>query len=409
MRLLRISVLLVALAAAGPSFAVEYSPIYMLQVLGGQSFYSGQKGTLSPNVNGAFAPAMKFNENWSLLPMLSTNYQGTEQVLDVVGGQTLFQSQWDNLASLKGIYTPDDSQWHLKPSASFKYELLQETADETLGHGLFDYYQGDAGFEAEYTYHDPFTFHAGVDYFFTHFPNYTSLESQAATSFGGQSVARELVGDYVLDTQNGLLRLGVNMPVQDRFILDLGGQVLFEHFPSQHVVDPTGSLTAPLRNDVATTFSAGLKMPNEFNADLRTLGSLDVSATYNSSNQNSFDATQAQYLPYYYNYAEVRVAPTFKLLIGDARRPVVLGINTAYWYRRYPYRFTQDPNGAYQSDKIHTNNWLVGANLNYPMAKHFGLIFDFSYGQGQSNMQYQQFFQYNYYVANYWVGFRYDY
>ena len=45
---------------------MELSPIYGLQILGGQSFYSGQKGSLSGNMSGVIAPAMKFNDNWAL-------------------------------------------------------------------------------------------------------------------------------------------------------------------------------------------------------------------------------------------------------------------------------------------------------------------------------------------------------
>ncbi|MBI3551756.1 MAG: hypothetical protein HY077_04500 [Elusimicrobia bacterium] len=401
--------MIAAFTAAKAAVAVEISPIYGLQMLGGQSFYSGQKGTLSGNLNGTIAPAMKFNDKWSLLPTINTAYQGTEQVLDVVGGQTLFQMQWDNLAAAKLIYTPEGSDWRLKPSTSFKYELLKESNDERLGSGLFDYYQWSAGFEGEYLYRDPFSFHAGGDYFELHFPNYTSLESQAATNFGGQSLARELVGNRVIDTQNAMLGLGVSAPIQDRFVVEGGGRVLYQHFPNQHLVDATGNLTTPLRDDVATTLSGSLKMPVEFNADLRTLGALDLSGTYNSSNQNNFDASQTKFIPYFYNYGEVKVAPSFKLLVGSPRQPIVLGLSAAYWYRRYPYRPTQDPAGAYLSDHIHTNNWMTGANLNYPMAPHFSLVFDFNYGRGSSNQQFEQFFKYNYSTSNYWFGFNYLY
>ncbi len=389
---------------------MELSPIYGLQILGGQSFYSGQKGSLSGNMSGVIAPAMKFNDNWALLPSLQSNYEGTEQTLDIVGGQTLFQSQWDNRAALRGVYTPDGSDWRIKPTTSFKYEMLQETKDEQLGAGLFDYYQWDLGVDAEYVYRDPFNFHAGVDYFQTSFPNYTSLESQAATSFGGQSLARELVGDHVLDTQNALFTIGVDGPVYERLVLEGGAMVLYERFPKQHVVDSQGDLVTSLREDVQTTLMAGIKMPTELNSDLRILPSMDFAGTYVTSNQNNFDAAQTAYLPYYYNYGELRLNPSFKVLIGDPKTPVVWNVAGNFWYRHYPYRPTQDTNGAYQGGtSIHTDNWMFTTGLTYPMAPHFDLVFNFQYGQGTSNMHFEQFFTYNYTVSNYMFGFSWSY
>lgn len=385
--------------------AVEISPIYDVEVLGGQNFYNGQKGSLGGNADGTLAPAMRFNGNWALLPTFNSAYSGTEQVLDVIGGQTLFQAQWDNSFSLKGIYTPDGSDWRLKPSGSFKYEFLKETNDEQFGQGLFDYRQWDIGFEGEYVYRDPYAFHVSLDYYSVHFPNYTSLESQAA----GLGLARQLVGDDVLDTNNILLQAGVSAPVYDRLVFEGGLMVLNQNFPDQHLVDLEGALDAPVRDDITTTLTAGIKMPKELNSDMRVLGALDLSACYNTSNQNSFDATQAQYIPYYYNYGQVKVSPSFKLMVGPVKQPVVVGVNGAYWYRRYPYRPVQDPSGNYIGGEIHTNNWMFEGSVNYPISPRFDLVFDAQYGQGTSNMQFDEFFQYQYTVSSYWFGFSYKY
>jgi hypothetical protein len=391
--------------------AMEVSPIYGLQLLGGQNFYTGQRGSLSGNASGIIAPAMKFNDNWSLLPSLNSSYQGTQQVLDVVGAGTLFQSQWDNRVAAKAVYTPTDSAWRIKPSASFKYELLQQTKDEQLGSGLYDYMKEDIGLDAEYVYREPFAVRFGVDYYQTHFPNYTSLESQAATQFQGQSLARELVGNYVLDTRNILVMAGIEGPVTERLIVEGTGLLMYQRFPNQHVVDSGGNLTSPLRDDIISSLGASVKMPAELNSDLRVLGTLDVAATYSGSNQNSFDATQTHYLPYYYNYGELRVGPNLKMLFGPPKDATVFTLGATYWYRKYPYRPTQDPStGAYNSGTAtKMNNWVVNTSLTYPMAPHFGLIFNVQFGRATSNQSFQQFYTYNYSSTNYLFGFTYDY
>lgn len=403
----RVLVLVAALTVlwTATARAIEFSPIYELQATGGQTFFNGQKGSLAGNVDGTAAPAMKLDANWALLPTLNTAYSGTEQVLDVVGGQTLFQVQWDNTAALKGIYTPNGSDWRLKPSTSFKYEFLKETNDEPLGQGLFDYDQWGVGFEAEYLYRDPYSFHLSLDYYSVHFPNYTSLESQAATL----GLARQLVGDYVLDTHDVLIQAGITAPVYDRLVFDGGLTILNQNFPNQHLVDITGDLDGPLRDDITTTLSAGLKMPKELNSDMRVLGALDLSASYNSSNQNSFDATQTRYVPYYYNYGQFKISPSIKLMVGPVKQPVVVGLSAAYWYRRYPYRPVQDPTGNYIGGDIRTDNWMLEGSVSYPISQRFDLVFDAQYGQGSSNMQFDEFFQYEYTVSSYWFGFSYKY
>ena len=407
MRAMGISVLGCCLAAVSAR-ALEVSPIYGLQMLGGQNFYTGQRSSLSGNASAVIAPAMKFNDRWSLLPSLRSSYQGTEQVLDVVGAGTLFQSQWDNRLGVRGIYAPADSLWRIKPSASFKYELLQQTKDERIGSGLYDYYKWDMGIDFEYVYHDPFSVHFGLDYYQTHFLNYTSLESQTATAFQGQSLARELVGDYVLDTQNVLFMAGAEGPLAERLILEGSAAVMYQRFPEQHLIDPSGNLTAPLREDVITTLGASLKMPAELNSDLRLLGSLDTAVSYESSNQNSYDATQLKYIPYYYNYGEVRVGPNVKLLIGPPRQATVLSLGGTYWYRRYPYRQTQNSSGLYQGGSTHMNNFMVNSSLTYPMAPRFSLVLNVQYGRGTSNQTFEQFYKYNYTTTSYLIGFNYD-
>lgn len=396
---------------AAQATGLEVSPIYGLQVLGGQNFYSGQRNSLSANFTGIVAPAMKFNDKWALLPSYHSVYSGTQQVLDVVGAGTLFQSQWDNRLGMRAVYTPDGSQWRFKPSLSAKSEFLQQSKDEQLGSGLFDYLMFGAGFDAEYVYRDPFSVKLGVNYFQTHFRNYTTLESRIATQFQGQSLARELVGDHILDTKNFLFTASIEAPLAERLIIEGFSSFMYGRFPQQRLVAPSGDLSSPLREDVTTSLGASFKMPAELNSDLRLLGTLDFTGAYTSSNQNSFDATQTRFIPYYYNFGQVSVAPGVRFVLGPVKQATVVGLSATYWYRRYPYRNTQDPgSGAYQDGtSTHMHNWMLNATATYPMAPHFSLVFNVQHGRAQSNQSFQQFYRYNYTTTNYLFGFSYDY
>lgn len=245
----------------------------------------------------------------------------------------------------------------------------------------------------------------GFDYFRINFHNYESLESQ----IGVAGLSRELASDHVLDTENFAGFVAGDLPIFDRFIVDGSLSATFQRFPNQHRVDETGNLTAPLRKDVITAISAGAKMPHEFNSDLRTLAGLDVSYSHNSSDQNSYDAQRTRFLSQYYNYGEIRVGPSFKLLLGDAKKPIALGLGMGWWYRDYSHRLAQDATGNYLGETIHTTRWMLSSSLNYPMAPNFGLVFNIQYGQSSSNQRYEQSYSYNYKVTNYLFGFTYDY
>ena len=420
-RMLRIgSFLLLSALAAGAEVGkgsspapeekgLQIIPIYGFQLLGGQNFYSGQRPSLSVNAGGVVAPAMKFNENWSLLPSLVSNYTGVRQVVDLVGTGTLFKSQWDNQLTLKGLYTPDIGPWRIKPFAAYKYEFLQETADELLGKGLYDYRQWDAGVDVEYVYHDPFAVRFGAVYYQAHFPNYTSLESQAATQFQGQNLARELVGDFILDTHNILLSASMDGSLPHGIILEGWTSVLDEEFPNQHVVDAAGSLASPLRGDVVTSLGAGVKRAWNVADGVKALGAFNVAYSFADSNQSSFDASQTQYLPLFYNYTEWKVSPDIKFFMGPDKQPVVLDLSGGWWHRDYAHRPIQDASGAYQGTALYTESWMAQASLAYPVAPHFNLLFNFQYGQETSNQQFLQLYQYDYTTATYMFGFSYDY
>ncbi|MFA6004286.1 MAG: hypothetical protein WC881_09480 [Elusimicrobiota bacterium] len=400
------------LALAAPAAALEISPLYRLQVLGGQYFFAGDKASLSGNASGLAAPALKFDEAWALLPALQASYQGTKQVKDLTGAGTMFQEQMDYRASARLVWAPEGTRWRFKPAFSYKYELLKETKDESWGSGLFDYQKWSFGLETEYLWQEPFSWRFGVDYYEVAFPNYISLESQAARRFPGQSLARELAGDRVLDTQNLSVATAFDAPVHERLVLDSRLQATYQRYPKQRVVAASGELTAAARQDVLAAASLSARMPHELNRDLRLLGSLDLALAYNSSNQNDYDAANTRYSSFYYNYGELRIGPALRLqagLQGPASRPVVLGVSGSWWQRRYPYRTAQDASGRYVYGGLRASGWMTQTSLEYPMAKRFSLTFEAQYGQAASNHKFEQFYRYNYTVANYLFGLTYEY
>jgi hypothetical protein len=230
--------------------------------------------------------------------------------------------------------------------------------------------------------------------------------------FQGQSLARELVGDHVLDSQNVAASVAVDGPVQERVVMQGSLSVTYRNFPQQPVVDSVGDLTADTRKDVYTTARLTARMPAELNRDLRLLGAFELSYSYNSSNQNDYDAANVYYTPYFYNYGEWRVGPSLKFLAGPqgpGSRPMVLDLSGSLSRRDYPYRTAQDSNGVYDNGPLRSTGWTLDAALNYPMLRHWSLVLEAQYGGATSNQSFEQFYRYNYTVADYLFGVSYEY
>ncbi|OGS41016.1 MAG: hypothetical protein A3J82_04415 [Elusimicrobia bacterium RIFOXYA2_FULL_69_6] len=153
-------------------------------------------------------------------------------------------------------------------------------------------------------------------------------------------------------------------------------------------------------------------MPAELNRDLRVLGALELGFSYNSSDQNGYDASAARYTPWFYNYGEWSLKPSVTFLAGPqgpGTRPMALELSGSWQRRRYPYRTAQDAAGAYNGGPLRTDGWSLGVSLNYPMLRRLSLVLDAALSRNSSNQGFEQFYRYNYSVANYLFGVRYEY
>ncbi|MBI4051804.1 MAG: hypothetical protein HY400_04795, partial [Elusimicrobia bacterium] len=390
--------------------AIEVSPLYNAQVLGGQYFFSGEKANLSGNASLLAAPALKFSEDLALVPSYYGYYQGTKQVLDLVGAGTLFQQVQGHRLGVKGVYAYDEF-WKFKSSLGYKIELAKETKDEIWGKGLFDYHKPGGGLEVEYVYAEPFSFRLGLDSYYLFFPNYKSLESQQALDFNGQPLARELVGDHILDSWGNMATLGGSLPLGKFGILEGIYFFNYQKYPKQHLVNEAGAFTSSLRKDRTQSGRFSWKFPYRWGATRKGTLGLGLGATLVSSNQNNYDATNTLFIADYYNYSEFKIEPAGEIswTPSEKQKPVSLKLSMAGYYRRYSSRPAQGPTGIYLSEKIHQITGSVNLSLHYPMAPHLGLLFNFQYAKAGSNMEFEQFYKYNYSAANYLFGFHYEY
>jgi hypothetical protein len=391
-----------------PANALEWIPIAGVQALGGVHYFRGDRGAISGNADAVFAPAIRLNENWSLLPSARSTYEGTRRVVDVLGTATPLQERMEHKLAFRALWADPASRWRFKPGISYKLSFLKETRDEEWGGGLFDERLWTIGGEAELLTREPHSARFSLDWFDATYPNYTSLESQAALQFQGQPVARELVGDSVLDRNGARAGVAFDAPAGERVRLDAALSTVWSRYGRQRLVNDAGQFDADTRADFLTQLSLAARMPHEWNADLSALGSLTLGVGTLASNQNGFDATRGKFMRRFYDYRELSLTPAVKLLIGGARAPVTLDLALGWRRRAYANRRAQDSTGAYEGGPLATTEWTLAGTLTYPIAPRFSLVFTLERASASSNQKFERFYRYGYEATSALAGFRWD-
>lgn len=396
-----------ALLTAAAAGAVEWTPIAGFQALGGAHSFRGQRGQLSGNADAVFAPAIRLNDSWSLLPSLRSTYEGTRRVNDALGASTPLMERMDHKAAFRAVWSDPASRWRIKPGLSYKLSFLKETRDEKWGGGLFDERLWTAGVEAEYLTRDPHSVRVSLDWFSATAPNYTTLESQAALQFSGQPLARELVGDRILDRDGARLGAAFDLPVGERVRADAGLSTVWSRYGRQRLVNEAGQFDPDRREDFLTSIHAAARMPHDWNADLRALGSLTVGVSFLASNQNGYDASRGKFQSRFYDYREVSVRPAVTVLVGAARETVSVDLSLGWRRRSYLNRRAQDASGA-DGAPLTATEWSAAATLTYPVAPRFSLVFTLERASASSNQRLERFYRYAYEATSALAGFRWD-
>jgi hypothetical protein len=403
------------LLAAARAHSLEITPVANGTLMGGQYFFRGDKSSLNGNATALVAPVLRSSDRWAYLPIYSANYQGTKGVGDSVGAGTIFQQEMDHRVSVSGLYTADGSDWKLKPGVSYKRQFLKETRDEAWGHGLFDYEKIGAGFEAEKTYREPFSYRLGFDLYRIRFPNYKSLESEAGTDPQGNPLGRERAGANVLDSFNMMLSFSGSrpFPYEDPVVsLQGGASLLYQTYPDQHIVDARGQLRSAIRHDVQPALSGSVGYPrplrlwdSAFRLDTR----FSVGYVYNGSNQNTFDAARTKFVSDAYGYHQVSAGPSWTLAWGSSKRPAWASMGLRYEETLYTGRLAQDGDGVYGSSRQHQDRYLFTLGYAYPVAAGFYLKAQSNLLWQRSNQTYEKTYAYNYRAENFLLGFTYEY
>jgi hypothetical protein len=402
------------IAGTSCASALEIVPVVNATLMGGQYIFRGDRSDLGVNAGLVAAPTIRQSEQWSYLPIYAGNYSGTKGVNDGVAAGTLYQQEMDHRVSFTAIDSVPGTNWRLKPSASYKYEFLKETKDEQWGRGLFDYEKIGLGFEAENVYKDPFSYRLGLDLYRIRFPNFQSLESTSGTDPLGNPLQRENAGTNVLDTYNYQLSASGAMPYPfDSPAVSLSGgySVLYQDYHHETLVDSRGQLASATRKDFLQIVTASVGHPRKvtlFGEECQLDSSFGLNLALNLSNQNTFDASQTQFIRNSYSYVDAGLGPRVGVSWGDKKRPAQVAGALNYDRTMYLGRLAQDGGGLYTGQHLYQNHYSLALDYRYPIAEQFYLKAQANVLFVRSNNHFETTYSYNYTTENYLLGFTYD-
>ncbi len=384
--------------------AVEYIPVASGLFTTGQWYFEGEKSSLAGNASLTMVPALKFSNQFNLIPTFSSSYRGTRSAEELAGGKNLFQDTWENGVSVKAVQGLGE-RWKLRGKVGFRSKWFRETSDEKWNKGLYDYRTTTVGTEAEHLWRKDLSVALGYDFSLLQFPNYVSLESQQDSD-----LAREFAGDNVLDANIHILSLRANAPLFWKMNSQLESYISPRYYTDQHVVELTGLYTSETRKDNYSGGGLALERMFATPKKSRLLARLRGGYASLDSNQNHYDAQLTTFIPDYYDYNEKTAGLQFTLMFGNAQgRPMLLDAGYSYSRRDYRSRVTQDKDANYRTDKLYIAESTINLGYSYPLSKNFRLHALSSFGRSKSNNDYEAVYRYNYSSSSYQFGFSYDY
>jgi hypothetical protein len=187
---------------------------------------------------------------------------------------------------------------------------------------------------------------------------------------------------------------------------------LYKDFADQRLVDSGGQFQATGRRDIAPSLAGSVGRPipvKVFGGDGRVDLNMGLSFAYNKSNQNTFDATFAQYIPDSYSYWTLGAGPGATLSWGDRKAPAWLSGSLRWTRQTYTGRLVQDSAGAYGSEKQRHDRVGFSLGYGYPLAPKLTMTFKTNLLWATSNHKYEKNYRYDYRAANFLIGVSYEY
>lgn len=380
-------------------------PIGNITLLGSYSKVAGGNDLSGLYTTANFAPAVKLSPRDYLIPLYNGLYKKQRQIINEEEGGRLYTTLMSHNFSLLHKHSyPNLLTQRACGFVSLNYN--KATSDESFGDGLYDY--RDYGGFLDYQYNflksetNTGTLLFGGKYYFRKYPNFESLISLTKDDVP----EKDEKDQRVFGTTSRYTH-----KFADKLTLSLAYDFLFKYFVDKHTVDSSGVLEDGKREDHVHFF----KLDTEFRLSDNFMLGLDGEIELNNSNQNYYDTMNAPtdptkhiFVPHYFSYNRYEIKPCLTYLFPlTGNKNITFKLAYAYTFRDYPNRNVKDLSGTYKSetqeDKIHA----AYLNINFPLTPKFSFLINADYIHNISNMEYEQYYRYDYEIYHILSGLSY--
>ena len=372
----------------------ELIPLLSLDAYGTYS-YADSGDVWGAIVSGSVSPVVKYGDNLYLIPLYDGSYERQRFFASVEEGGRLYNEVQHHDLSLtaKCLVT---NKLTISPYIFGGWDLNVEADDEDWGDGLYDYREFGSGADFGYLVSDTetgqLTLSTGGKWYFRKYPNYKSLIALATVTAPEEDEKDFNAAEFQAGCQYSNLRT---------FSVGLKYSLLMKFFTDKKVIDADGVLEDDEREEYRN--SARLEASYAPLPERGFQYSCSSEFAYNTSNQNFYDSRAtltladdvftSDYFDYISYEANPRISYIFKS--GD-KTLVIIGGGYNFLMRDYTDRKAQTMSGEYTSDEQRDYQHIFEVNLEIPFNKYLSWVTRYDYTINDSNMDYEQYYEYNY-------------
>ncbi len=286
----------------------------------------------------------------------------------------------------------------VRPVFFYNVVWVEETADETLGDGLYDYEDLGGGFENAHTFdaeQKAKTLTYGFQAFQRSYPNFTSLLSAFDPNLSVETDEKDFVG------YKGTA--GWEAPVFGDVRGALGYTLLYKDYTDKLTINRNGIRQGDSRADIYQEVTGSLFQKLR---DWITVG-VSSGVSHNDSNLDFYDTRNTagladdRFFEDYYDYFSFDVAPTvifFRKMDSEGKLNAQLQLTYTFEGLYYPDRFALSPTGAITDEEQTDYSHVLAARLSIPVSSQLSWVTAGQYKVQDSNQEFEQFYLYNYEV-----------
>ena len=343
-------------------------------------------------------PAIQFTGQRSLLPIYTFNGFLYDRLVEE---SALFQVRQVHAGSL-GFKQGLSESFSAKLSFEGTYALNQETRDEKLGNGLYDYY--DLGGRGALTYGRVQHGHraplsASFKVYQRRYPNFESLaaENQKFLIQEDPAAAAALATKEKKPKDYLAYELGSDATwwLTPRMRLNAGYSAALAFYEDRFLRTSQGEISDTKRLDHIHQLNGRLLVVHsrswQYGVGIRNL--------FFASNDSRYDADQpvTPFMPRFYQHYSVAMTPfvTWVLPFERELKPRVR-MSAGVLGRFFSHRLAQEGDGVFKNNKQHEQEYSLGLTGWYPLTKEFSLATGVYGRVARSNTRFEQFIPYNY-------------